>query len=181
MWSGWKRANPSAERPLVARQLAATLTSTAHAARARRHPHPALLAHDHAAVDKANPMPRPTAARHSIPGLLTKRWRVTYANLHNLSMCKLPLLWHRCSVAGMLEGNVTAESRPSSLAARMTTKLPAAGSTTSSPGLGDGTDQPRDQLNRFDVWVNCAVNFLRPAARDAMVSPRLLRGNRRLL
>ena len=49
------------------------------------------------------------------------------------------------------------------------------------PGLGDSTDQSRDQLNRFDVRVNCAVNFLRPAAWDAMVSPRFLRGDRWLL
>jgi hypothetical protein len=47
--------------------------------------------------------------------------------------------------------------------------------------LGNGTDQPPDKLDRLDVRMNCAVDLFRPAARDAVVSPRFHRGNWRLL
>jgi hypothetical protein len=44
-------------------------------------------------------------------------------------------------------------------------------------GLGGGTDQSGDQIDGLDMWVNAAVDFLRPTAADSMVPPGSARSN----
>lgn len=73
------------------------------------------------------------------------------------------------------------KSRPSAVAARNTTKLPAAGSTTQIPRSGDGANQPGDEAYRLYVWMELAIDLLGPAIRNPMIAPRHLRLDRRLL
>jgi len=47
-------------------------------------------------------------------------------------------------------------------------------------GARDRSNQPRDQASRLDMWMELAVNLLRPAAGNAVIAPRL-RGDWRLL
>jgi len=61
--------------------------------------------------------------------------------------------------------------RPRSFAACMTTKLPAAGSTTRSFGLRNSSDQPCNQSDRFDVRMNLAIDLLDPSIGNPVISP----------
>jgi hypothetical protein len=47
--------------------------------------------------------------------------------------------------------------------------------------IRNGTDQPRDKVDRLNVGVFIAIHLLDPSARNAMVAPRAFRGERRLL
>jgi hypothetical protein len=47
--------------------------------------------------------------------------------------------------------------------------------------LRDSRDQARDEADRLNVWMDFAIDFLRPAVRDAMIAPCAFRLDRRLL